>query len=155
MNLATLLTLERTSCHPEVGSKKRALEHLSELFLETYPNMTRDQIFDQIVGRERLGSTGLGRGVAIPHCRLDGITEPALAMVLLKKPIDYDAPDKRPVDLLSALVVPTDCNEEHLQILAKLAEMLGDERLVTRVRTSQNTQMLFDSISSWGASHAS
>jgi mannitol/fructose-specific phosphotransferase system IIA component (Ntr-type) len=99
-------------------------------------------IFDSLLNRERLGSTGLGTGVAIPHGRMTGIDAPVGAIITLKNGVDYDAVDHQPVDLLFALVVPEASTDEHLQILATLARMFSDRKLCENLRASQDAEQL-------------
>ena len=151
MDLSTLLTAARTRCGVTVTSKKRALECLSEQLMadtDADPDTTRS-IFEGLIVRERLGSTGLGRGVALPHTRSPDIEQPRAALLRLAEPIDFDAADRRPVDLLFALLVPEHSNDEHLRILSRLAEMFRDEALCARLRACQSDQDLYDSVCGW------
>jgi PTS system nitrogen regulatory IIA component len=154
MNLIHLLEPDRVVCDRETASKKRLLELASETLAKGSPDLTTAQIFDSLLGREKLGSTGLGHGVALPHGRSKIVQEPRLAVVRLSQGIDYDAPDSEPVDLIFALIVPEESTEEHLQILAMLAEMLANESFVTRLRTASNCQSLFSLLTDWKASNA-
>jgi PTS system nitrogen regulatory IIA component len=151
MNLAALLPLERVCCNAQINSKKRALHELSELLAMTNPILRVDEVFDSLLIRERLGSTGLGKGVAIPHGRLVATktTSAALALITLKKGIDYDAPDTQPVDIFFALIVPEQSTDKHLHILAHLAEMMSDEHFVGRLRDQKNCQSLHTLVNQW------
>lgn len=154
MNIADLLSEERVDCHSGATSKKRALELLSERLSGAAPELTQSEIFESLLARERLGSTGLGHGIAIPHGRLAGADHAIAAFLKLDQGIDYDAPDRKPVDLLFALVVPEACTDEHLQILASLAEMFGDEETVTRLRSCDDAATLLELFSRWKTSDA-
>ncbi|KAF0280820.1 MULTISPECIES: PTS sugar transporter subunit IIA [Spiribacter] len=145
MELTRLLSVTRTQCGVDVTSKKRALERMSEqLMADTRAggDATR-AIFEGLIVRERLGSTGLGRGVALPHTRSPDIETPRAALVRLNTPIAFDAADSQPVDLLLALLVPEHSNDEHLRILARLAELFRDEHLCTRLRQCRSDAELY------------
>ena len=151
MDLSTLLTAARTRCGVEVASKKRALECLSEQLMadaDVDADTTRS-IFEGLIVRERLGSTGLGRGVALPHTRSPDIDQPRAALIRLDEPIAFDALDRRPVDLLFALLVPEHSNDEHLRILSRLAEMFRDDELCERLRACETDQGLYESVCGW------
>jgi nitrogen PTS system EIIA component len=127
MNFRSVLTQTCTRVLESTSSKKRLLDTLSELIARTHTGIDQRSLFDQLMVRERLGSTGLGEGVAIPHCRLVGRTEVVGAFVKLDKPVDFDAPDGVPVDLVFVLVVPEHANKLHLELLARLAQVFGDD----------------------------
>lgn len=110
----------------EITSKKRLFEEIGFLFERT-AGVSRTNITDSLFARERLGSTGLGYGVAIPHGRIKGLKEPQLAAIQLKESIGFDAADGAPVELLFTLLVPENATQKHLDILAEIAELLGDE----------------------------
>ncbi len=152
MNLATLLTLERVCCKADIRSKKRALHELSELLAMTHPNLRVEEVFDSLLSRERLGTTGIGKGVAIPHGRLAEIETASAALVTLKKGIDYDAPDAQSVDVFFALIVPEKSTDEHLQTLAHLAEMMADEHFMSQLRKQKGCQPLHALVSQWQSS---
>ena len=94
-------------------SKKKAFEIISEKIAEELPQNTQKSIFEALINRERLGVTGLGHGIAIPHCRLDNLSEPIALLAKLEKPIDYDTPDNVPVDIIVALFIPEASTQEH------------------------------------------
>lgn len=136
-------------CGSEASSKKRALELLSELLGTTLDEHDPEAVFDGLLDRERLGTTALGHGVAIPHTRLKQLDKPTLAMMKLERGVDFDAPDQKPVDLLFALAVPEESNEQHLLILATLAEMLSDQSLVTELRNSHSCEAIHEKLQQW------
>ncbi|MGD8429983.1 MAG: PTS IIA-like nitrogen regulatory protein PtsN [Ectothiorhodospiraceae bacterium] len=144
MKIANLLTPERMRSGAKVNSKKRSLELLSELVTGDAADPMTRTVFESLIGRERLGSTGLGRGVALPHARVSGIDEPVGAMVQLEAPIDFDAIDKQPVDLLFALVVPENSTDAHLRILANLAEMFRETEFCDRLRQSGSPESMYE-----------
>ncbi|HID81094.1 MAG TPA: PTS sugar transporter subunit IIA [Chromatiales bacterium] len=149
MEIAQLLAPERILCEPEAVSKKRSLEILSETLVNNEPGLSAHHVFESLLGREKLGSTGLGHGVALPHGRSSDISQARLAVIKLARGIDYDAPDTEPVDLLFALIVPEESTEEHLQILAMLAEMLADEKFLMQLRQTSDCDALFRLLTHW------
>lgn len=144
MQIAEILTPARIAGDVDVTSKKGVLELLANLIAEDTPELTQAEIFDSLCARERLGSTGLGHGVAIPHGRLKGSKLTLGAFVQLNEGVDYDAVDQQPVDLLFALLVPEESTDEHLQILARLAEMFSNNDLVGQLRRGGNSATLYD-----------
>lgn len=143
MHIADFITPERVIWKSKVSSKKRALEEVSGLIAGAQPNLAEMEIFDCLLARERLGSTGLGHGVAIPHGRLKSVTHPIGAFAVLDKGVDFDAMDGAPVDLVCALVVPLESTEEHLQILASLAALFSDERLRDGMRHASGAEEVY------------
>ena len=148
MTLAEILSPECVMCKAEAVSKKSALEQLSMLIADTDPSLAYTEIFDCLNARERLGSTGLGHGIAIPHGRLATITKPTAAFLKLKQGVDFDAIDQQPVDLLFALLVPEESTEEHLQILSRLAEMFSEESFLRRLRAASSSDRLYEHLTS-------
>jgi PTS system nitrogen regulatory IIA component len=143
MNISQLLIEERVACCPQIGSKKRLLENLSELLARKLPQLSRNEVFNSLLSREKLGSTGLGRGVAIPHGRLGGLQRPVCAFVKLEQPIEFDALDGQPVDLVFALIVPEDSTDEHLQILSTIAALFSDPGFCSGLRECGDDACLF------------
>lgn len=123
--LTNILSAEQVILDLDAGSKKRVFEQAGQLF-EARLGMARSVIFDSLFAREKLGSTGLGQGVAIPHGRIKGLKQAAGALIRLATPIPFDSPDGRPVTLLFVLLVPEQATEEHLQILSELAQRFSD-----------------------------
>lgn len=154
MHIASLIVPARVACCMQSSSKKRVLEQLSQLLAEDQPSITAEEIFDSLIGRERLGSTGLGHGVAIPHGRMSGLKAPIGAFVRLESAIDFDALDRQPVDLLFALLVPQESTSEHLQLLAQLAQMFSDSGFSGQLRASHDSQELYQLLQLWDADHA-
>jgi len=133
----------------DAGSKKKALENLSEILSESLHSTPAEQIFDHLVARERLGSTGLGAGVALPHSRLANIDEPLGALITLANPIDFDSPDEQPVDIIFCLVVPDNADEQHLQLLAQLAEFFTAENMCDQIRAATDESEILNLIHHW------
>jgi PTS system nitrogen regulatory IIA component len=132
----------------EVSSKKRMFEQAGLIF-ENNQGVARSLVFDSLFARERLGSTGLGQGVAIPHGRIKGLREAVAAFVRLGTPVPFDAPDGKPVKLLFILLVPEQATEQHLQILSELAQMFSDRELREQLIQTQDASGLHQLISSW------
>ncbi len=132
----------------EVGSKKRVFEYVGILF-ENSHGIARSVIFDSLFAREKLGSTGLGRGVAVPHGRIKGLKQATGAFVRLKEPIPYDAPDGKPVSLIFVMLVPANATDLHLQILSELAQLFSDKLLREKLATEADPAEVWNMISSW------
>lgn len=143
MNIADLLQPSRVVNQVETSSKKRTLEYLSELIARDDPGLNANRLFERFLERERLGSTGLGKGIAIPHCRLASARQPTGAFIHLAHPVDFDAMDDKPVDLVFALVVPEAATQEHLELLARLAELFTCEATVEALRKASDDASLF------------
>lgn len=149
MNLiANLLPLSNVLVDTETGSKKRLFEQAGQLF-ETNQNLKSRMVFDSLFAREKLGSTGLGQGVAIPHGRIKNLNEAIGAFVKIQPPIPFDAPDNLPVSLVFFLLVPEHATDLHLQILGELAEMFSDKSLRERLLTSNDANELHQLITQW------
>ena len=131
----------------EASSKKRVFEQAGLLF-ENNQGLARSKVFDSLFARERLGSTGLGQQVAIPHGRIKGLREPVAAFIRLTDPIPFDAPDGKPVAILVFLMVPEQATQAHLEILSELAQMLSDpafrELLITAPDAGHVHRLLID-----------
>jgi PTS system nitrogen regulatory IIA component len=150
--LERMLRPEQVAYDVEVNSKKRALEVLSELLAAGDPEITAHEVLDSLLARERLGATGLGNGVAVPHGRLKGSKEIKAAFLRLKGDIAFGSVDNQPVDLLFALLVPEDSsasNVRYLQVLAYLAEMFSDQTLRESMRGARSREELFGIITGW------
>jgi len=128
--LEQLLPASNVILDLDVTSKKRVFEHAGLLF-ENSLGIGRGKIFDALLARERLGSTGLGHGVAIPHGRISGLKEAAGAFIRTKAPIAFEAPDANPVNLIFVLLVPEKATDQHLQILSELAQMFSERNIRT------------------------
>lgn len=143
MQIESLISPGRTLCNIEGGSKKRALELLANTIAQDIPEIDADELFRRLIGRERLGSTGIGHGVAIPHCRVENCTGTVGALITLSESIDFDAIDSQPVDILFAMLVPEDAHDEHLQTLATLAGALNNPEYRQRLRKAESDQALY------------
>jgi len=149
MDITRLLSPERVACYDDAGSKKRLLENLSELLATSSPKISQNEIFETLVNREKLGSTGLGRGVAIPHGRMGAIEQPVCAFTRLSIPVDFDAADGEPVDLVFTLLVPEESTEEHLQVLSIIAEIFSDAGICAALRQCESEDCILQLLSQW------
>jgi PTS system nitrogen regulatory IIA component len=149
MNLiAKLLAPANILLDLEASSKKRMFEQVGLLF-ENNQGIARSSVFDSLFARERLGSTGLGQGVAIPHGRIKGLRDSVGAFVRLKTPVPFDAPDGQPVSLIFVLLVPEQATEHHLQILSELAQMFSDRDLRQQLAVATDPGALHQTITAW------
>jgi PTS system nitrogen regulatory IIA component len=149
MNLiAPLLPEANVLADLDVSSKKRVFEQVGLLF-ENSIHIARSIVFDSLFAREKLGSTGLGQGVAIPHGRIKGLKEAAGALVRLKEPIPFEAPDGQNVSLIFVLLVPDRATDVHLQILSELAQMFSDRGLREHLLAARSAVELHQLVASW------
>lgn len=146
--LASILPVSQVLVGVDVTSKKRAFEEAGLLF-ENLHGLSRALIADSLFARERLGSTGLGHGVAIPHGRIKGLKSPMAAVLQLRQPIGFDAPDEQPVNLLIFLLVPEAATQKHLEILSEIAELLSNADLRERIRNADSAEQLHALIADW------
>ena len=151
MNITELLSLDRIATSDDVGSKKRLLEQISALLASGATGLSDSEIFDALVNREKLGSTGLGKGVAIPHGRMPELESPVCAFIRLSTPVDFDASDGEPVDLVFALLVPEDSTEEHLQVLSTIAEIFSNSGVCSALRACDSSDCLLQQLFQWEA----
>ncbi|RPH98109.1 MAG: PTS IIA-like nitrogen-regulatory protein PtsN [Lysobacterales bacterium] len=147
MLISDLLSPERIRCDVQSSSKKRLLEIISEELARNSSEFSEREIFESLCARERLGSTGLGKGVAIPHGRVKGSRHVEASFIRLKKPVPFDAADGQPVDLLFCLAVPEDCGEDHLKLLAQVAELFSDPELLRQLREANDSGRLMQLLS--------
>jgi PTS system nitrogen regulatory IIA component len=147
MLVSDLLSPERVLPDVRATSKKRLLEMISQALVQHDASLNAREIFESLCARERLGSTGLGHGVAIPHGRVNSSQLPQAIFMRLAKPLAFDAVDGKPVDLLFALAVPENCTSEHLQLLAQIAERFSDPDLLDRLRHAKDANELVQLLS--------
>lgn len=148
MKISDVLTPSLTVCQLPGSSKKRVLENISQLFAEQLGGGQEqcDALLNNFLNRERLGSTDMGAGVAIPHCRTIGVKKIYGCLAKLSTPIDFDGMDDQPVDLLFALVVPEEKNAEHLSTLARIAQIMKSDHSREILRNCNSNQELFDTV---------
>ena len=145
MELSTILRPECTTCATP-GSKKKVLELISDLVAAQYPTLSSQEIFESLLAREKMGSTGIGNGIAIPHGRLTSISTPVGVLVKCEEPIAFDSIDKQPVDILFALLVPADQCQQHLSTLSAMAEKLSDKQILKQLRKTSDEAELYQVI---------
>ena len=149
MNLKDLVSPDSVVCNAKVASKKRALELLADLLAKQSGTDKSLEIFLQLTEREKLGSTSLGHGIALPHSRTNLCDQAFAAFIKIDDGIDFDSPDHKPTDLLFALMVPEHHTDEHLKILAELASMFSDENFCHNLRTANTDTELHDRLANW------
>ena len=146
--VSKILSVSHVSVDLQASSKKRLFEQAGLLF-ENHDGIARSQVFDSLLARERLGSTGLGQGVAIPHGRIKGLKDAVGALVRLAQPVPFDAPDGAPVELAFVLLVPEKATEKHLQILSELAQMFSDKVLREAMTRAPDAAALHQLVTAW------
>jgi PTS system nitrogen regulatory IIA component len=149
--IASLLPLENVVADLDASSKKRVFEQAGILF-ENQQSVARSAVYDALFAREKLGSTGLGQGIAIPHGRIKGLKTPVGAFVRLAAPVQFDAPDGKLVGLVFVLLVPEAANEHHLQLLSELAQMFSDRGFREQLATAADAAALHRLFANWHAS---
>ena len=154
ISLSAYLDADRILLLSDISSKKRVFELLGELLTKDLDDIQDTQVSESLMARERLGTTALGEGVAIPHCRMDSITEFHSAVIKLDNAVDFDAPDGMNVSIIVALLVPTEATDDHLQLLAHLAEFLSKPKNREELRNCESAQELFDIFASTSDKHA-
>jgi PTS system nitrogen regulatory IIA component len=145
MPLQNLIKSENVLCNARARSKKHCLEILSELLAQSSPDIANEEIFSRLIERERLGCTGLSKGVALPHCRVAGATRSTGALIKLSEPVDFDASDGELVDLVFGLMVPEELSPESRPDIAMVSGLLADEGLRTRLRATTSSRALYES----------
>jgi PTS system nitrogen regulatory IIA component len=151
MNLiSTILPIENILVDTESTSKKRVFERVGILF-ENTRQIGRSQVFDSLFAREKLGSTGLGQGVAIPHGRIKNLRDAVAAFVKTQTTIPFDAPDGQPVNLIFVLLVPERATDTHLQLLGELAQMFSDKNFRDQLQASNDPAVIHQLFTQWKA----
>jgi nitrogen PTS system EIIA component len=143
MLLSKILKPQAVRLIVQVDSKKRLLQEISEIITIYSPNFTPSLAFDALMGRESLGATGVGNGVALPHARLKGLDSVAGAFFKLKKPMDFSSVDRKPVDLIFALFAPEGAGVEHLKALALVSRTLRDPSICSKLRANSNATTMY------------
>ena len=145
MNISQILSPESTFCNIELSSKKKILEKVSQVMADLIDGSSQE-IFESLFARERLGTTALGNGIAIPHGRVETCKEATAVFILLDKPVDYDAPDGQPIDIVFAILVPEQANTEQLKYLAEIAKVLSEPSVVSQLRHAHCGDALYEII---------
>jgi len=141
---ALLINADNISCHNSASSKKRILENISHMLAKNTKAATADQIFQALLERERLGSTGLGKGVAIPHARIPGLTHTIAAMMTIESPVNYESADKQAVDIAFGLLVPENDGDHHLKHLSQIVTLFRDQDTCQKIRDAQDSEQIFE-----------
>jgi PTS system nitrogen regulatory IIA component len=145
-SISQILTPERTQLGAQCTSKKRVIEHISTFLADNIEDSQSDEIYERLIAREKLGSTGIGEGIAIPHSRLQECDETLGALFVLDEPVDFDSIDRKPVDIVFVLLVPEEATEQHLQTLSMLAQKFNDEDLRNKLRQATSSEDLYQRI---------
>ena len=143
-SLSQILTPGRTVCRAPGVSKKRLFETIARIISDDQLSLPYEDVLDHLIAREQLGSTGLGNGIAIPHCRIGNCAHPLGTLLTLEDPIDFDAPDDHPVDLLFVLLVPEEADQQHLDILANVAGLFSQAVFCEQIRIIRDSRALYD-----------
>jgi PTS system nitrogen regulatory IIA component len=147
-HFSQILPLKNVVLDLDVSSKKRAFEQAGLIFENNY-GIARSTVSDNLFARERLGSTGLGHGVAVPHGRIKGLKAPLAAFVRLAEPIPFESPDAQPVKLLIFLLIPDHVTQQHLEILSEIAEMFSDDGFRTGLTNDPDAASVHARIIGW------
>jgi PTS system nitrogen regulatory IIA component len=151
MQLAKLLTPGRTACRVPGVSKKRLFETIARIISDDQVSLPYNTVLSSLIAREKLGSTGLGQGIAIPHCRIDNCTHAMGTLITLEEAIDFDAPDGKPVDILFVLLVPEEGQQQHLDILAGIASLFSQESFCNQARQAGDADTLYSAVTNWSS----
>jgi PTS system nitrogen regulatory IIA component len=143
MKIQSILSPVRTFCGAHGTSKKRVLENIAQSICDDISYLDPDDIFENLIAREKLGSTGLGNGIAIPHCRISNCSAVIGSLITLDQSIDFSAIDNQDVDVLFVLLVPEEAHDEHLNVLASLAQRFSDPAFCQLLRQANNNQALY------------
>ena len=143
MDLSKILHLTNTINNAQADSKKSVLELISKLIAKDLLDIEYEQIFDCFIAREKLGSTGIGHGIALPHGRMKNINNPIGCLMRLKKPIEFDAIDNKPVDIFFGLIIPKQSNDHYLAILATLAEKFSNKDFREKLHQAKDDVELY------------
>ena len=147
MDIQAIVSLDRTECAVQCNSKKRILEIIADIAAKQNQNIDQATVLNSLMARERMGSTGIGNGIALPHGRLPGL-EKVIAIVVTSTPaIDFDALDDKPVDIFFALLVPEEQTEGHLQTLATVAGKLSDKETIKAIRRATTSDDILSALS--------
>ncbi len=146
MSLEKIIKPDGVLCNAMARSKKHCLEILSELLVRSNPDIASELIFECLIDRERLGCTGLSKGAAFPHCRVEGIEESKAALIKLSEPVEFDSADGEPVDIVFGMMVPTDLDDSHVADIKLVTQVLSDEGLRARLRSMNSSNDLYEAL---------
>jgi len=142
-SISNILNLERTQLGAHCSSKKKLIQHISQFLSANIEDAQADDIYERLIAREKLGSTGIGEGIAIPHSRLEECDDTVGALFILDEAIDFDSIDKKPVDIVFVLLVPAEATEQHLQTLSMLAQKFSQAEFRDKLRSAKNQDELY------------
>ena len=145
MKIDQILSPDSTFCNLELSSKKKILEKVSQVMADSIDGSSQE-IFESLFARERLGTTALGHGIAIPHGRIKDCQQAMAVFILLDTPVDYDAPDGQNVDIIFAILVPEQADSEQLKCLAEIAKVLSEPSLISQIRHAHCSDALYQII---------
>ena len=146
MNLDNIIRPDSVLCNVTARSKKHCLEILSELLTRPNPDIANEEAFAKLIERERLGCTSLDKGIAFPHCRVNGVTKNSAALIKLREPVDFDSIDGENVDLVFGLMVPSDLKSADLAEIESIAHFLSDETLRARLLSANSSRELYEAL---------
>ena len=146
MSLADTIKPDSVLCNAHARSKKHCLEILSELLVRSNPDLASETIFEGLIERERLGCTSLNKGLAFPHCRIEGLEENVAALIKLSEPVDFDSPDAEPVDLVFGMMVPSELADEDRAEIKAVTAVLADEEFRGRLRAAKSSKDLYNAL---------
>lgn len=149
IHLGSFLSVSGVDIGCQISSKKKLMEKITTLLLQGRPELDRKTVLQTLTERERLGSTGIGNGVALPHGRINGLDDVIGAVAVLASPLDYDSLDKQPVNLAFGLLVPAEANEQHLKILAYLARLFSDIDLRRDLVNAKSSNEVYELLTDW------
>lgn len=138
MIINDIISLDRTQCSVECQSKKRIFEVISEIAVQQSPELDQVEVLSSLLSREKMGSTGIGHGIAIPHGKIKGLSQMIAVIVTSNQPIEFDAIDSQPVDIFFAILVPEEQTDKHIQALSGIARKLSNKDTVKAIRSANN-----------------
>lgn len=146
ITVESILSPQLTRCGLPGSSKKKVLEEVARKVAEVRDDLEENEIFDNLISREKLGSTGIGKGIAIPHSRSESCDEVIGCLFTLQEQVPFEAIDNEPVDLLFVLLVPEEATSEHLELLSQIAEKFNNSQFCNRLRDAKSDQELYQTM---------
>lgn len=146
MLLEEIIKPDSVLCNAHARSKKHCLEILSELLVRSHPGIASENIYESLNERERLGCTSLDQGVAFPHCRVEGLDTSVAALIKLQEAVEFDSPDGEAVDLVFGLMVPAEVGDEHHANICRIADLLGDREIRSKLREANSSKELYEAL---------
>jgi PTS system nitrogen regulatory IIA component len=146
MIISDIISLDRTQCSVDCQNKKRIFEMISEIAIKQNPQLDQAEVLSSLINREKMGSTGIGNGIALPHGRIKGISQIMAIILTTDEPIEFDAIDNKPVDIFFAILVPAEEAETHLKALAGIARKLSNKDIVKAIRNAENKKEIISAL---------